>query len=167
MIAAETRTPLDPRWSVLLHLAMLGVGVAGLWVSQRIATVDPAVGSASLWTSLVSIASLSALARGVYITVSSGSSEFFRVFRSRHLVLVGLILLAASVVLTMLVVLDDPFGRFFAHGRITSSDLADLAGALGAMVCGLGAIVSFTGAWEAHQAERRWYDWLHLHGRRH
>jgi len=154
--------------SFWLQLTLLAAGIGVLWLSQRSATwhADASTRRAVLQTSAVVLVSLAAVARSTYVMVTSALSDAYRVFRSRHLLAVALVLLGTAIVVTGSLVMGDPFAEFFAHGHITSGAVAGVGSGAIALVCGVGALVALVGAWEAVREEKHWYRSLHLHHRR-
>ena len=154
--------------SFWLQLALLAAGIGILWLSQRSATwyADGSTHSAVLQTGALILVSLAAVIRSTYVMVTSALSDAYRVFRSRHLLVVAAVLLGTAIVVTASVVLGDPFVEFFAHGHITSGAVAGVGSGAIAVIAGVGALAGLLGAWEALREEKHWYRSLHLHHRR-
>ena len=160
----------DPlrKHSFWLQLALLGTGMAGLFLSQRSTTWydDGSTRSALLQTVALVLASLALIARSTYVIVTSALSDAYRVFRARHLLACAVVLLAAAVVLTGSLIMRGPLGELLARGRITGSDIADVATGAAAIICGVGALSALVGSWDAAHEERDWHRSLHFPHRR-
>jgi hypothetical protein len=78
------------------------------------------------------------------------------VFCFRSNLVAGALLSIAAGTLCVSFVVRDPLRELFAHGQVTTDELADL-GCLGAaLACLAGAGIAFVGAWDEFWDERRW-----------
>ncbi len=170
-MSMEPTTELSPTRYFWLQLAMLSVGIAAL-LAAHIATqrMDDAVTGATVPTLVVLLVvvplALAAVARSTYVIVTSGFSDAYRIFRSRHLFTSGALLFVVAVTGIVAMVVHDPFDKLFAHGRITGEDIVDVGIMFAAVICMVGAGVAFTGAWDRLHAERHWHRSLLFHDRR-
>ena len=170
-MSMEPTTELSPTRYFWLQLAMLGAGIGALVLAHTITRrMDDAVTGATLPTLVVLLVvvplALAAVARSTYVIVTSGFSDAYRIFRSRHLFTSGALLFVIASAATFAMVVHDPFDKLFAHGRITGEDIVDVGIMFAAVICMVGAGVAFTGAWDRLHAERHWHRSLHLHSRR-
>ena len=169
--AMEPGNELSPTRYFWLQLAMLMAGFGVLVVVHEITRrmhdgrTSPTIVMAAVVMVSVS-ASLAAVARSSYVIVTAAYSDAYRVFRSRHLFFCAVLLLAVTVTAVGTVLAHDPFDKLFAHGRITGEDIADVGIVFAAVVCGVGAGVALTGAWDTRHEERHWYRSMHLRGHR-
>jgi hypothetical protein len=167
----EPTTALSPTRYFWLQLAVLTAGFGVLVVVHEITRrmhdgpTSPTLVMAAVVMVSVS-ASLVAVARSTYVIVTAAFSDAHRVFRSRHLLLCAVLLLAVTAIGAGTVIVHDPFDKLFAHGRITGEDITDVGIVLAAVVCGVGAGVALTGAWDTLHEERHWYRSVHLRGHR-
>jgi uncharacterized membrane protein YidH (DUF202 family) len=170
-MSMEPTTERSPTRYVWLQLAVLGVGIAALVLAHTATQrMDDAVTGATVPTLVVLLVvvplALAAVARSTYVIVTSGYSDAYRIFRSRHLFTSGTLLFVVAAAGTVAMVVHDPFDKLFAHGRITGEDIVDVGIMFAAVICMVGAGVAFTGAWDRLHAERHWHRSLHLHDRR-
>ena len=170
-MSMETTTELSPTRYFWLQLAMLGAGIGTLLLAHMITRrMDDAVTGATLPTLVVLLVvvplALAAVARSTYVIVTSGFSDAYRIFRSRHLFRSGALLCAVGAIVAVSMVIHDPFDKLFAHGQITGEDIVDVGIVIAALTCLVGAGVALTGAWDRRHEERHWHRSLHLHGRR-
>ncbi len=133
-----------------VHLALLGAGTVGLCLAHRMAATSRplTIGFAAV--------SLLIVGRAVGTIVNGGFSDAYRVFRARHLLACSIALLASTVLTVGPLVADEPFGRLFAHGRITAAEFADVGSMVAVVTCAVGAVVTSHGAWDARRDERHW-----------
>ena len=147
-----------PGSSLFPQLVLLSAGVGGLWLSRHLAVrAGSDGGSIVLSTAIVVVAALAAAGWGTRLMVVSAFSDMRRVFRSRHLLACGGILLGAGAVAALPVATSRPFQRLFSYGHITGEEVSDIGGLSGTVLCVIGAVVSTIGAWDAFQDERHWY----------
>lgn len=167
-MSTEPSNVLRRKHSFWLQLVLLSTGIAGLWLSHRSATWygDSSTRNAVLQTSAIVLVSLAVVARTTQVIVTSAHSDAYRVFRARHLLTCGAVLLGTAILLTGSLILREPLGRLLSRGRVTGGDIADVATGAAAVVCGVGAVVALVGAWDAAREERHWYRSLHSHHRR-
>jgi len=154
-----------------LQLAVLGAGIGSLVLAHAITRPmnDSMTGATprTLIALLVVVPlALAAVARSTYVIVTSGYSDAYRIFRSRHLFATGLLLSVVAASTTASMVVRDPFGKLFAHGRITGEDIVDVGIVGAALICTVGAGAAFAGSWDRRHVERHWHRSLHLDGRR-
>lgn len=154
-----------------VQLAMLSTGLGTLLVAHTVTrrvndSVTGATPATVMVLMLVVPLAVAAVARSTFVIVTAGHSDAHRVFRCRHLLLTGALLLVVGVTTIVSMVVHDPFAKLFAHGRITSEDMVDAGFVAAALICMFGAGVAFTGAWDRLHAERHWHRSLHLHIRR-
>jgi hypothetical protein len=133
-----------------VHLAQLAAGTFGLCVAHRMA------GATRPWTIALAVVSLLLVSRSVHTIVRGGFSDAYRVFRARHLLGCSVALFTGAALAVEPLVVGEPFGRLFAHGRITASEVADLGSMVAVITCAVGAVVTSQGAWEARRNERFW-----------
>ena len=133
-----------------MHLAQLGTGALGLYLAHRMA------GAARPWSVVLAVVSLLLVGRSVRTIVNGGFSDAYRVFRARHLFACSIALLASTVLTVGPLVVDEPFGRLFAHGRFTAAEVADVGSMVAVVTCAVGAVVTSHGAWDARRDERHW-----------
>jgi hypothetical protein len=170
-MSVEPTAQLSPTRYFWLQLAALTAGFGVLVVVHEITRRmhDGRTGPSPVMAAVVIVsvsASLAVVARSTYVIVTAAFSDAYRVFRSRHLLLCAVLLLAVTVVAVGAVMVHDPFDKLFAHGRITGEDIADVGIVFAAVVCGVGAGVALTGAWDTLHEERHWYRSMHLRGHR-
>ena len=166
-----TTTELSSTRYLRVQLAVLGAGLGALVVAHTITrrmndSVTGAAPATVLVLLLVVPLALAAVARSTFVLVTSGDSDAYRVFRCRHLFATGALLFVIAATTLASMVAHDPFGKLFAHGRITGEDIVDVGIVAAALICMFGAGVAFTGAWDRLHAERHWHRSLHLYGRR-
>ena len=166
-----TTTELSPTHYLRLQLATLGAGIGTLMLAHTITgRMNDAATGATPTTVLVLLLvvplALAAVARSTFVIVTSGHSDAYRIFRSRHLFASGALLSVIAATIAASMVVHDPFGKLFAHGRITGEDIVDVGIVAAALICMFGAGVAFTGAWDRLHVERHWHRSLHLSGRR-
>jgi hypothetical protein len=153
-----------------LRLALLGAGLGALVLTHRVAgrLDDSAASGRSAVTGVLAMVaiSLAVVGRSVHVIVTSAFSDAYRVFRARHLAVCAAILLGIGSVTSAVMVVNNPFDKLFAHGRITAEDIVDVSAVIVALVCSVGAGVAIIGAWDASRAERNWHHTLHLYSRR-
>ena len=149
-MSTETTTLRSPNGYFWLLLATLGAGSAAIALVANTSLTTPTVAV------IVAIA-LATVARSTYVIVTSAFSDAYRVFRSRHLLVCAMLLFAVAAADVGSMLWQDPFGRLFAHGRITSQAIAHVGAMAAALVCGVGSGVSITGAWDRLHEERHWY----------
>lgn len=167
-MTSEPRIQLSGTSYVWLQAGLLTVGVAGLWISHYIGTWYDASAPGVTFTVSVAVAgSVGVVGRATRVIVNSAFSDFYRVFRSRHLLACSVLLLAAAIAVTVPLIIHTPFGELFAHGAITSGEVADLGSACAIVICTIGAVVAATGAWDVLHDERHWYRSLVIGGDRH
>jgi hypothetical protein len=167
VMSMEPTTERSPTRYVWLQLVMLSAGIGALVVAHTITRrmTDAATGATlpTLAALLVVLPlALGAVARSTYVLVTSGFSDAYRIFRSRHLFTSGALLFAIGTAAAVSMVVHDPFEKLFAHGRITGEDIVDVGIVIAALTCLVGAGVAFTGAWDRLHAERHWHRSLHL-----
>jgi hypothetical protein len=166
----ETTPAVSPTRYFWLQLSALAAGLGALFLAHHVAhRLDDSTASTTFSTVvviLVAAVSLAAVGRAVYVIVTSGFSDAYRVFRSRHLLFCGALLLAVAASEAWLLIGRGPFDKFFAHGRITSEVIIEVTTVMAALVCMVGAGVALTGAWERRHVERNWHRTLHLYSRR-
>ncbi len=166
----ETTTPVSPTRYFWLQLIALAAGLGTLLLAQRVTgRLDDSTASTTFTTvavMLVAAGSVAVVARAVYVIVTSAFSDAYRVFRTRHLLVCGSLLLAVAASEAGLLLWRGPFDSFFAHGRITGEVIIEVATVMAALVCMVGSGVALTGAWERRHVERNWHRTLHLYSRR-
>jgi hypothetical protein len=159
MVTVRTRK-VSPTRYFWAQLGVLGAGFTALFLARDVAwRLDGPVARADTATALtlaVVAAALAAVGRAVYVIVTAGFSDAHRVFRSRHLLMCGVLLAAVALGAAGAVFARGPFGELFAYGMITGEDIVD-AGTFGAtLVCLVGAGVAASGAWDRMRIERNW-----------
>jgi hypothetical protein len=152
-----------------VQLATLGAGIGVLVVAHTITRrMNDAVTGATATTVIVLLLlvplALAAVARSTSVIVTSGHSDAYRIFRSRHLFGVGALLLTVGATIAAATVVHDPFGKLLAYGRITGENIVDVGILAAAVICIVGAGVAFIGAWDRLNTERHWHRSLHLSG---
>ena len=161
------RSPTSYFW---LQLAALGAGLGALFLAHDLPRrLDESGARATVGMAVVILVvslALGLIWRAVHVIVTSAFSDAYRVFRSRHLLACGALLVFVAAVETGAVIRRGPFDKFFAYGRITGEVIVDVATVLAALVCMVGAGVALTGAWERMHEERNWHLTLHLLSRR-
>ena len=166
----ETTTVRSPTSYLWLQLAALGTGLGVLFFAHGLTQWidDGAAGTTFTTAALVLVVTLSlaVIWRAVHVIVTSAFSDAYRVFRSRHLLACGSLLLFIAAAEAGTVIHRGPFEKFFAHGRITGEVMVDVATVVAALVCMVGAGVALTGAWDRRNEERNWHRTLHLPSRR-
>lgn len=165
-----TTTEVSPTHYLRLQLAMLGVGIGTLLLAHMLTRrMDDSVTGASPTTVIVLLLvvpfALAAVARSTFVIVTSGHSDAYRIFRSRHLFATGALLFVVAATIAATMVVHDPFDKLFAHGRITGEDIVDVGIVATALICMVGSGVAFIGAWDRLHAERHWTRLLHLSSR--
>ncbi len=154
-----------------VQLATLGTGIGALVAAHALtrhlgASAGGTVPTAGIVTLLIVPLALAAVARSTFVIVTSGHSDSYRIFRSRHLFATGSLLFVVGATITAAMVVHDPFHKFFAHGHITAEDVVDVSLVIAALICTVGAGVALVGAWDRLHTERHWHLSLHLYGRR-
>ncbi len=154
-----------------LQLARLCAGIGTLALAHSITQpMNDSTTGATLPTVIALLVviplALAAVGRSTYVIVTSGHSDAYRIFRSRHLFATGVVLSIVAAATTASMIVHDAFGKLFAHGRITGEDMVDLGIMAAALICTVGAGAAFTGSWDRRHAERHWHRSLHLDGRR-
>ena len=161
------RSPTSYFWP---QLAALAAGLGALFLAHHVTRRldDSAAGTTFTTAVLILVISLSlaVIWRAVHVIVTSAFSDAYRVFRSRHLLACGGLLLFVAAAEAGTVIQRGPFDKFFAHGRITGEVIVDVATVVAALVCMVGAGVALTGAWDRRYEERNWHRTLHLYSRR-
>jgi hypothetical protein len=166
----ESNVAVSPTRYFWLALAALGVGLASLlFAHELLRTFDESGAGAAFSTAVVLAWTLGAsavVARAVHVIVTSAFSDSRRVFQTRHLLVCAAVLFVAAASTIAALVVREPFGKLLAHGTITGHDVIDVAIALAATVCMIGAGVAAIGAWDRSHEERNWHHTLHVPGRR-
>ena len=164
----KPKSEVSPTRYFWVWTAVLGAGLGLLVLAHTIIRrFDVSGGTIAMLGVIATVTvSLAIVGRSVQVIVSSAFSDAHRVFRARHLLFCGALLLAAGSAVAYAVVVQNPFGKLFAHGRITGEDVTDVGIVIAALVCMVGAGVALSGSWEASHAERNWHHTLHLHSRR-
>lgn len=140
-----------------LQLLMLGAGLGVLWLAHAIAAADTNPTRPDIGNSALVVLAAAMIGRASQVLAYSAFSESYRVFRARHLLGCSILLVATATVAVAPLLLHEPFARFFAYGRITGGEIADLGSIAGLMVCLVAAAVTAIGAWDARHDERHWY----------
>ena len=138
--------------------AAVGGGFAGLWLISVIArwSSEP--------SSLRVVVSVTCLVLVVLVVMGAAIARFLesiehartRIFRFGHLVVMGSLYASIATLLSLRVVLRDPFSDVLSKGRITANEVVDLGDLVGAALCLVGAIAAFIGARDAYVDERPW-----------
>lgn len=168
-MSTEPTTGVSPTRYFWLQLAALGAGFAALFLAHDVVRrqeVSPA--GTTFSTAVVIVVASAALAvvgRAVYVIVASAFSDAHRVFRTRHLLVCGMLLSVVSVGGIGALIAHDPFDKLFAHGMITGEDIIDAATAIASGACMVGAGVAAIGAWDRSHEERNWHRTLYPHSR--
>lgn len=154
-----------------LQLAALSAATGTLVLAHLITQrMDDSVGGATSATVIMLLVvvscSLAIVARSTYVIVTSGFSDAYRVFRSRHLLACAALLSLVGATLAGFTVVQGPFDKLFAHGQITGEDIVAVSLAIAAFICMLGAGVACCGAWDRLHEERNWHRSLHRHDHR-
>ena len=161
-MSMESRNRLSGKQYFWLQLALLTVGLIGLWLSHQIAGwgEDNSSRNMALGTAAVVAVSLATLGRAAQVIVTSAFSDSYRVFLSRHLVACSLVLFTGAAFAAGPAV-HEPFDRLLAHGQITGGEIADVGSMIAVTICTVGAVVTSMGTWDAIHNERHWYRSLH------
>jgi hypothetical protein len=157
-VPIETTTDVSPTRYFWLQLGALGAGLGLLVLDHHVARWQ----NATALVILVALIALAIVGRTVHVIVTSAFSDAHRIFRTRHLMTCAALLFVVALGTAGAVLARGPFGKLFAHGTISGQDIVDLAGFFAAVVCGVGAGVALSGAWERRHEERNWYRSLHL-----
>ena len=161
------RSPTSYFW---LQLAALGAGLGVLFLAQdltrRLDGSDARDNFGTPMVVLVVTVALGVIWRSVHVIVTSAFSDAYRVFRSRHLLACGALLLSVAAAEAGALIWRGPFDKFFAHGRITGEVIVEVSTVVAALVCMVGAGVALSGAWDHMHEERDWHRTLQLHSRR-
>jgi hypothetical protein len=169
MSTKTTTTLRSPTRYFWLQLVALVAGLASLLLAHHLTRqLDGSTAGSTFATVVVMLVvtlSLAVVWRAVHVIVTSAFSDAYRVFRSRHLLACGALLSFVAAAEAAALIRRGPFGKFFAHGRITGEVIVDVATVVAAVVCLVGAGVALTGAWERMHEERDWHRTLHLHRR--
>jgi hypothetical protein len=167
-MSTEPRIQLSGTSYFWLQASLLTAGVAGVWISHQIGTwydaSAPGVTGAVL---AVAACSIGAMGRATTVIVDSAFSDSCRVFRSRHLLACSALLFVGATAAAIPLITQEPFDELFAHGAITSAEIADLGSACAIVICTISAVVATTGAWDVLRDERHWYRSLGAGGDRH
>jgi hypothetical protein len=166
----ETSTAVSPTRYFWLQLTALAAGLGALFVAHDVTRrLDDSTAGTTFVTMAVILTvavSLAIVGRAVYVIVTAAFSDAYRIFRTRHLLFCGTLLLVVAATEAGWLIWRGPFDKFFAHGRITGEVIVEVATVMAALVCMVGAGVALTGAWERRHVERNWHRTLHLHSRR-
>lgn len=152
--------PLHPAAHPVLGAFVLGIGLAALVTTWAITEPTPGRGFAAGGTTPVALAALVSIACGTALLVRAGDCRIQRLFRTRRLLLIGTVLTAVGVGLTVACLTSGPFASLQARGRADAADVSDACVLAAAFVCLTGAGVAFAFAREARQHERHWLDAL-------
>lgn len=157
-MSSEPRIQLSGTNYFWLQASILIAGVAGVWISHQIGTwYDASAPGVTVTVFAVAACSIGAIGRATKIIVDSAFSDSCRVFRSRHLLACGALLFVGATAVAIPLIAKEPFDELFAHGAITSGEIADLGSACAIVICTIGAVVAATGAWDVLRDERHWY----------
>jgi hypothetical protein len=166
----ETTTAVSPTRYFWLQLTALATGLGALFLAHHVTRrLDDSTAGTTFTTVVVILvvaASLAVVGRAVYVIVTSAFSDAHRVFRTRHLLFCGTLLLVVAASEAGLLIRRGPFATFFAYGKINGEVIIEVATVMAALVCMVGAGVALTGACERSHVERNWHLTLHLHSRR-
>jgi len=143
------------RWR---QAAVVGAGLAGLCVTYEIARwpSDSSSTRVVLAVACLSIVSLAAMGMAIAHFVDSVEHTRTRIFRSGHLVVMGVLYASIAALLWIRVLLRGPFSDVLSRGRITANEVTDLGELVGGALCLVGAIAAFIGARDAYVDERPW-----------
>jgi hypothetical protein len=166
----EPTTPTPPTRYFRMQVAALVGGLGGLLLTHhltgRLADSGSGTTFATVMTMLLTVASLGAVVRSVYVIVTLGISDAHRVFRTRHLFACGVLLSVVAVSAAAALVVRGPFDSLFTHGRLTGEHVVDMATVVAIVVCLVGAGAASIGAWDAWHEERNWHRTLAMRSRR-
>ena len=138
----------------------LGVGLLALVTIWAMVEPTPDRGIAAGGMTPVALAALVSLGGGAVLLVRGVDCRIQRLFRTRRLLLIGTVLTASGVGLTVACLSSGPFASLLARGRADAADVYDACMLAAAFVCLTGAGVAFAFAREARQHERHWLDVL-------
>lgn len=167
-MSTEPRIQLSGTTYFWLQASLLTAGVAGIWISHHIGTwYDASAPGVTVTVLAVVACSVAAIGRATKVIVDSAFSDSYRVFRSRHLLACSVLLFVGATAVAIPLITQEPFDELFAHGAITSAEIADLGSVCAIVICTIGAVVAATGAWDVSREERHWYRAPGTGGNRH
>jgi hypothetical protein len=154
-----TTVPIRHRRIDWPHVVLLGAAVAGLWTAGGLAiwTGDPSEGPVKLFTALAMVVVLVALSVAINKLMAAPWSRLHYVFRSRHMLRLGMCLVLLTCGLSAFVAQHGLFGHLFASGQYDARDIADTGFMLALIVSAVGAGVALIEARETLKSERNWH----------
>lgn len=152
----------EPRRPWRLYATLLGGGLSGLWLADRVAS---SASDQSAWWVLVLVAvigsvAVSAICVSLFLIVTESQSHANRVFCSRSTFGATVFTLVMGSLLTIAALRRNPFHHILATGRITGGTIVDFGLVLGVAAFVIGAIAGAFGTVDAIREERRWGEAL-------
>ena len=154
-----TTVPIRHRRIDWPHVVLLGAAVAGLWTAGGLAiwAGDPSHGAVQLFTALAMVVVLVALGVAINKLMAAPWSRLHYVFRSRHILRLGVSLVVLTCGLSTFIAQRGLFGHLIASGQFDARDIADAGYMFALIVSAVGSGVALIDARETLKAERNWH----------